>query len=779
MRATPYAMLYIVPALLSLILAIYGWRRRQRSGALPFSMLAMALAVWCACHAASVASTSFAGVLFWAQVQYAGIVSVGPCWALFALAYAGRERRATPWLRMFMLVIALLTYAAVLTNSSHFLWWSQVTLALDRPFGSLDVVRGPLFWVHIAFAYSYILGGMFLFIHRALNASRFYHRQALLVIVGASIPFVGNLVMLLGVRLPLVDDPTPFLLLFSCILLFYASLRYQLLNLAPIAQREVFESIPDGVIVIDQRGVVSAVNSSGRALLPADHRDPVGQTLTGLLEGSPFEVDLQHMQAHSRVPQSRRIIYRNTAGALSGVELRLQPLYERGGAHAGSVILVRDTSEQVRAEHTRDQRLREVSLLQHVARTANSALETEDVLCVIGREMLKAIPWQWVAVGLLEPDGETLRLTADQHATYAATLQGRLLDTYTFGAVLELMQSGQPYVLHVTDPLIAGTLTETGLRRLGLQTVLCLPLASRDQQLGMLFVGNADERSIPPDELRLFEALGALISDTIVRTRLYEAAQEASQLKSAFLATVSHELRTPLTSVTGFADMLQSGMFGNLSNDSGEAVAHIQRGSQLLLRLINDILDFSKMEAGHFNVDLYPVDAALVMKMVTGAMHPQLYERGLTLTLDIPDDTPLVQANSARLEQVLTNLVANAIKFTEHGTITISANRIGARVRLSVRDSGIGIAPADLHRVFDAFHQIESPLTRRYGGTGLGLAISKRLVELMGGTISLESTVGVGSIFHVDLHAAVFETLRDHAVVEERAHATPYSAPQQ
>jgi signal transduction histidine kinase len=302
------------------------------------------------------------------------------------------------------------------------------------------------------------------------------------------------------------------------------------------------------------------------------------------------------------------------------------------------------------------------------------------------------------------------------------------------------------------------------MRQFKLETMLFVPLLQHGEPLGILFVGLASAQSIAGEDLRLYETVGQLIGDAITRARLYEAAHAASTLKSAFLATVSHELRTPLTSIIGYTDMLQNNIFGQLPTFASEPLDHIRHSGQALLRMINDILDFSKMEAGHLNVEIYPVDLPSVVRSVVGALQPQIHQRGLALTLALSDDLPLVYANSTRLEQVLTNLLANAIKFTDEGTITVCAQAREDRVRLSVQDTGIGIAAEEQPQLFQAFHQIDNRLTRRYGGTGLGLAISRRLLELMDATLTLESTPGAGSTFSCELRVAPERLLQEVAV---------------
>jgi len=354
-------------------------------------------------------------------------------------------------------------------------------------------------------------------------------------------------------------------------------------------------------------------------------------------------------------------------------------------------------------------------------------------------------------IGLLEPDDATLRLVVDEPLHAAPTLEGRAVTGDDFALLQNVLRAGQSCGIHISDPLLEGTAAQAILRQAGLRTMLVVPLSSQSAPLGAMFVGHADDRAIALGEVQLFETVGELVTEAIIRTRLYEQCQEGSRVKSAFLATVSHELRTPLTSIIGFTDLLEKSFFGELPEGAREPLGHMRRNSQTVLRLINDILDFSKMEAGRFAIDRAPVDLATVIQNVVGAMQPQVQERGLELKVEVAPDLPPVYANGDRLAQVLTNLLSNAIKFTDRGSITVRAMRDGDRVRFSVTDTGIGIAPEQQSALFQEFRQIENEHTRRYSGTGLGLAISRRLMHLMGGTLMVESTPGVGSIFYGDV----------------------------
>jgi signal transduction histidine kinase len=226
-----------------------------------------------------------------------------------------------------------------------------------------------------------------------------------------------------------------------------------------------------------------------------------------------------------------------------------------------------------------------------------------------------------------------------------------------------------------------------------------------------------------------------------------DRAETADRLKSAFLATMSHELRTPLNSIIGFTGILLQGMVGTLNDEQRKQLGMVRGSAQHLLSLITDVLDISKIEAGQLKVLHEPFDLVQTVEKAVDSARPLAEKKGLELACILSPGVGAMTGDRRRVEQILLNLISNAVKFTEKGSITITCGPEEKGVAVRVTDTGIGIRPEDLGLIFKPFQQIDSGMTRKYEGTGLGLSISRRLVELMGGRIWVTSVPGSGSTF--------------------------------
>ena len=248
------------------------------------------------------------------------------------------------------------------------------------------------------------------------------------------------------------------------------------------------------------------------------------------------------------------------------------------------------------------------------------------------------------------------------------------------------------------------------------------------------------------------QAQAARLELTVLeRTRALEEAlasmQDALRAKGEFLAVVSHEIRTPMNGMLGMAQLLQ---MTELSEEQRRYVDTIQTSGEMLLAIINDILDMSKLDSGKVRLETRPLQPRQVVREVVDLLGAQAQSKGLYLDTEVDADVPAwVHGDATRLKQIITNLVGNALKFTHHGGVRIAMKMVqaGAVLECQVQDTGIGIPPDKVHRLFERFSQVDSSINRRYGGTGLGLVICKHLVEAMGGVISAQSRQHAGTTF--------------------------------
>ena len=283
---------------------------------------------------------------------------------------------------------------------------------------------------------------------------------------------------------------------------------------------------------------------------------------------------------------------------------------------------------------------------------------------------------------------------------------------------------------------------------------MALPMIVGGKLIGVLDLQSDKEDFFTQEDLNVQTTLAAQIAVAVENANQYAAQvqtsaklREVDQLKSEFLASMSHELRTPLNSIIGFADVLLEGLDGDLNERMEEDVRLIRESGNHLRGLIGDILDMSKIEAGRMDLRYEEIDISQLANDVMATAVPLAQEKQLFLHLDIDEEVRPVQADRTRLRQILWNIVGNAIKFTEKGSVTISVQAQENHVLCSVRDTGIGIKEENAGAVFEQFRQIDGGLNRAAGGTGLGMPITKKLVELHGGDIWLESVYGQGSTF--------------------------------
>jgi signal transduction histidine kinase len=414
--------------------------------------------------------------------------------------------------------------------------------------------------------------------------------------------------------------------------------------------------------------------------------------------------------------------------------------------------------EQKVEERTRDlaQSVRELKALEEIGRAVASSLELQLVLKTIVAR----------AVDLARADaGAIFRYEAAQREFRLAEAHG--LDPSLVEAVrgvrIRESESVMGEAATTRKPIVVAdlaTMPNYPLRDLalaaGFHSVLIVPLVGPEEILGSLVLQRRETGDFPGNIVSLMQTFADQSALAMANARLFREIEEkgrqleiASQHKSQFLANMSHELRTPLNAVLGYAELLVDGLYGQLPEKAVGILERMQANGRHLLGLINDVLDLSKIEAGQFTLALEDYSMKSVVGSVVAATESLAQAKGLALTAEVAADLPTGRGDERRLTQVLLNIVSNAIKFTEVGSVEIRADAANGCFQVCVRDTGPGIAPQDQARIFEEFQQVDNSITRQKGGTGLGLAISKHLIEMHGGTLSLQSELGVGSTFQI------------------------------
>ena len=422
--------------------------------------------------------------------------------------------------------------------------------------------------------------------------------------------------------------------------------------------------------------------------------------------------------------------------------------------------------------HQSETRSRQLSVLNTIGAAVSRSLNLEMILNEAIERMIEALNFDASWIYILDPSGEELSLKAHKGLgeDIARSIATRSISA---GVTAKIFETGERLVFEdfQNDTTYKHLSARHKIASLGFAGAAGFPIKANEKVIGVLHLANKTKRHFAADELQLIESIAQEIGVAAENARLFEQVnqqsaelgqmnrelQEANNAKDEFLNVMSHELRTPLNVITGYAEVLSQGVLGEIQREQIHAVKTISYQSKELLRMINEILQVGSIEAGKVKANWQAVNILdFLVELRSG--YEILSKKEIPLHWDIPSRLPVVRTDGEKLKHVLQNLINNAIKFTENGSVTVSARCISKAIEFEVRDTGIGMPRDMLPSIFQMFRQLDSSNTRSYGGSGVGLYIVKKFVDLLGGKIEVDSVLGEGSKFTVILPLDVSET---------------------
>lgn len=417
---------------------------------------------------------------------------------------------------------------------------------------------------------------------------------------------------------------------------------------------------------------------------------------------------------------------------------------------------LREAMDTALAERGRAERSAErMRRLQEATAALSAALVPAQVADVVVTAGIAAVDASAGFISILNDREDALELLASRGYAPGDPQSWALLPLSTPMAAVEAARTGVP--VWTESPEERAIRYPEAVRRFGMEEYRAwasLPLAVEGRRIGVLALSFPHPRTFTDADRRYLLALAQQCAQAMERARLYREAQSASDAKSGFMAVMSHELRTPLNAIIGYAELLLLGIPESIPARAADQVTRLRAAAQHLLGLIEEILSFSRLEAGREPLNRSRISVDSLAAEVATVIEPLAHARGLVFTMETITPGLEVESDPGKIRQVLINLLGNAVKFTDRGHVTCTIGTDGAEAVFTIRDTGIGIAPEHLGRIFEPFWQAEAHPARRVSGTGLGLSVTQRLLETLGGKISVESARGEGTTFRVRIPLA-------------------------
>jgi PAS domain S-box-containing protein len=523
--------------------------------------------------------------------------------------------------------------------------------------------------------------------------------------------------------------------------------------------RSLVESSPEVIYSLSpQDGTFTSLNPAfekitgwpraewlGRSFIPLIHPDDVPKAI---------EMFRRTINGETPPPFELRVLS-HSGDYLVGEIIVPQIQHIEQGKLVDAFGFTRDITKRKRAEEALQQEAAIAAALAHVGQEMISSLNTPVLLNRLGQLTTEVLACDYSQTLLWKPESEAYLsvsiygATAEQEETLRVlTIPRHLISSLLTRLRMEEVLEGTAEADDFLTPTLAS--------KCGVASILYLALRRGAEIIGIQIAGYRDP-AIPftPQRHRIALGVAQLASMALENARLLEQAEHANRLKSDFLATMSHELRTPLNIIMGYSDLLLSGAFGDLTDEQTNILKRVDRNANELFELITTTLDVGRLESGRVPLQLQLVDLPALIAEIAAETQEQCQQKGLRFSSVISPHLPQLETDPLKLKVVIKNLLGNAVKFTETGSVSVAAHPHNQGIEICVSDTGIGIAPEAMALIFEPFRQLENHLTRRHSGVGLGLYIVRRMLELLGGTVEVESVVGRGSTFRMRLPTTI------------------------
>lgn len=398
-----------------------------------------------------------------------------------------------------------------------------------------------------------------------------------------------------------------------------------------------------------------------------------------------------------------------------------------------------------------EKRFEEITTLTEITTQINSGMLLDDVLNYVFKSFRPIIPYDRIGCALIEEDGKVVRArwarsdSKEMEITkgYSSSLEGSSLQI--------IMQTGQPRIINDLQDYLRGHPNSDSTKRIvkeGMHSSLTCPLRALGKPVGFLFFSSMKPDTYAKTHQDIFIQIANQLSTIVEKSRYLQQLLELNELKNKFLGMVAHDLRNPLSTIKGYLELFLAGHLGKLTSDQNEVMDDMNQTSDHMLGLINDLLDVTAIETGNLQLKREPTKPGELLQTIQASLRVLAQAKSIEIKLDIPISVPLLHLDQARMKQVLTNLITNAVKYSFSRTIILLSVRVFEKeVWISVRDQGQGIPVEEMKNLFKDFSRTSVKPTAGEKSIGLGLAITRRIVEAHGGIIWVDSEIGKGSTF--------------------------------